>query len=160
MSMNRDADGREDGRVAAAILPVDGRGGVRVLEAEPDGQPSLHVKVLERTAIVRFVDAEILFEEATVRALGDQLARLIEEGGYTRLVLNFSGVQYLSGAMLGRLAGLQKQLDPARGRIQLCGLEQLPRDVLRITHLDRVFDIRSDEAEALGLAPHDRDGCS
>jgi anti-anti-sigma regulatory factor len=159
MSMNRDDYGRVNERAAATILPVGGQGEVLVIGAEPDGQPSLHVKVLERTAIVRFVDAEILFEEATVKALGDQLARLIEVDGYTRLLLNFSGVRYLSGAMLGRLDCLQQNLVPARGSIQLCGMEQLLRDVLRIKHLDRAFDVFADEAEALGLARSDRDAC-
>jgi anti-anti-sigma factor len=61
------------------------------------------------------------------------------------------GVRYLSGALLGRLAGLQKRIEPGRGRIQLCSLDPLLQDMLRITHLDRVFDSFTDEAEALGL---------
>jgi hypothetical protein len=32
----------------------------------------------------------------------------------------------------------------------LCGLDALLRDMVRITHLDQVFDICGDEAEALG----------
>jgi anti-anti-sigma regulatory factor len=57
----------------------------------------------------------------------------------------------LSSELLGILASLQRQVDPARGRIQLCGLDPLLRDMLRITHLDGVFDVCDDEAEALGL---------
>jgi anti-anti-sigma factor len=102
-------------------------------------------------ALVRFVDAEILFEEAAVRALGEQLDRLIEGEGHTRLVLNFRGVRYLSCAVLGIMAGLQKKVDPSDGCIRLCGLDPLLRDMVRITRLDRVFDVCTDEAEALGL---------
>jgi anti-sigma B factor antagonist len=109
------------------------------------------VRVIERTAIVHFLDGEILFEEAVVRAIGDQLERLIEEG-HTRVLLNFGGVRYLSCALLGRLAALQKaKIDPVRGRIQLCGLDPLLKDVLRITRLEREFDVCADEAQALGL---------
>jgi anti-anti-sigma factor len=109
------------------------------------------VRVIERTAVIQFVHAEILFEEAVVRAIGDQLDRLIE-GGETRLLLNFAGVRYLSCALIGRLAALQKEkIAPVRGRIQLCGLDPLLRDVLRLTHLDRVFDVCGDETDALGL---------
>jgi anti-anti-sigma factor len=100
--------------------------------------------------MVRFEDAEILFEERAVHAVRRQLRRLIEEEGHTRLVVNFAGVRYLSCEVLGILAGLQRRLDPVRGRIVLCGLDQLLRDTLRITHLDRVFDICGDEAAALG----------
>jgi anti-sigma B factor antagonist len=110
----------------------------------------LRVRVIERTAIVHFVDSEILFEEAVVRAIGDRLDRLIA-GGETRLLLNFAGVRYLSCALLGRLAGLQKESDRIGGRLRLCGLDPLLQEMLRITHLDRVFDVCCDEANALGL---------
>jgi anti-anti-sigma factor len=81
--------------------------------------------------------------------VGRELRRLIEEG-HTRLVVNFAGVRYLSTEVLAILAGLQRKVDPARGNIVLCGLDPLLRDMVRIVHLDRVFDICGDEAEALG----------
>jgi hypothetical protein len=119
MSRNRDADERLDVAAATTILPASGRVGVQAAAAEPDGRPRLHVDLLKRTAVVRFLDSEILFGDASARAIGDQLTRLIEDGGHTRLLLNFSGVQCLSGALLGRLVGLQRKLASARGCIQL-----------------------------------------
>jgi anti-anti-sigma factor len=106
--------------------------------------------LIERVAIIRFEGVEILFEEAALQAVGEQLNRLIVEG-HTRLVLNFEGVRYLSSHLLGILARLQTKDGPARGYLQLCGLDPLLRDMLRITHLDGVFDVCRDEAEALGL---------
>ena len=150
MSKNRHADELPNVRVAA-ILPADGRGGIQAAAAEPDGQPRVRVKVIERTVLVRIVNADFFFEESAVRALGDELDRLIEEEGHTRLLLNFAGVQHLSCAALGRLVALQRKLVPARGGIRLCGLNPLLQDMLRITHLDRAFDVYTDEAEALGL---------
>jgi anti-anti-sigma factor len=138
----------------SAIRPTritDGDGRPMVPEAGPAGQPRLIVRTIERTALVRFEDAEILFGEEAVRAICDRIDRLATEGGYTKLVLNFRGVRYLSGAVLGRLAALQEKIGPARGPIQICGLDQLGRDVLRITKLERVFDVCDDEAGALGL---------
>jgi anti-sigma B factor antagonist len=111
------------------------------------------MRTVERTAVVRFEDAEILFEEGAVHAVGRLLHGLIEDEGHTRLVVNLTGVRYLSSEVLGILAGLQREVDPVRGRIVLCGLDPLLRDMVRITHLDRVFNIYSDEAEALGLVP-------
>jgi anti-anti-sigma factor len=115
------------------------------------------VRTVERTAVVRFEEAEILFEEGAVHAVGRELHRQIEEEGHTRLVVNFAGVRYLSSEVLGILAGLQRKVDPVRGSIVLCGLDPLLRDMVRITHLDRVFDICADEAEALGLVIHSGD---
>jgi anti-anti-sigma factor len=108
------------------------------------------VGTVEPTAVVRFEGAEILFEESAVHTVGRELRRLIEDEGHTRLVVNFAGVRYLSTEVLAILAGLQRQVDPVRGSIVLCGLDPLLRDMVRITHLDRVFDICDDEAEALG----------
>ena len=59
--------------------------------------------------LVRLIEAEVLFEESAVRAVGDQLDRLVELG-HTRLLLNLGGVRYMSGALLGRLAGLHKRI--------------------------------------------------
>jgi anti-sigma B factor antagonist len=110
------------------------------------------VRTVERTAVVRFEDAEILFEESAVHAVGRELHRLIEDEGHTRLVVNFAGVRYLSTEVLAILAGLQRKVEPVRGRIVLCGMDPLLRDMVRITHLDRIFDICGEEAEAFGVA--------
>ena len=109
----------------------------------------MRVRTIERTAIVCFQDTEVLFEESAVRVVGQQLRRLVE-GGHTRLVVNFGGVRYLSSEDLGILAGLHKKVEQARGRIQLCGLDPLLREMVQIPHLDRVFDVCGDEVEALG----------
>jgi hypothetical protein len=45
----------------------------------------------------------------------------------------------------------------ARGRLRLCGLDPPIRDVLRICHLDRVFEVYADETAALGDGPADWD---
>jgi hypothetical protein len=50
------------------------------------------VRTVEPTAVVRFEEAEILFEEGAVHTVGREIHRLIEEGGHVRLVVNFAGV--------------------------------------------------------------------
>ena len=120
---------------------ADGRAVFGALCTDPDRQQRLQVRMVDRTAIVHFVDPGLFFEEAVVRSICDQLNGLIEQG-YTRLLLNFGGVKHLSGDLLGRLTELQKRkLDLVRGRIQLCGLDSPSQDVLRIAHLDRMFDV-------------------
>jgi len=153
MSRYPSTDGRDHARGAPAASSSDGSRGDRWDISEAAGRPRLRVRTVERTAVVRFEDAEILFEEGAVHAVGRELHRLIEEEGHTRLVVDLAGVRYLSSDVLGILAGLQKEVDPLRGSIVLCGLDQLLRDMLRITRLDRVFDVCGDEAEALGLMP-------
>jgi anti-anti-sigma factor len=120
-------------------------------DPEAAAGPRLRVQTIERTAICCIEDAEILFAEADVHAVREQLHRLVEDEGYSRLLLNFTGVRHVSCAVLGILANLQRKLGPTGGCIQLCGLDPLLQDMVRITHLDRVLDICTDEAEALDL---------
>jgi anti-anti-sigma factor len=112
------------------------------------------VQTIERTAIFRIEAAELLFAEGDIHAVSEQLHRLVEGAGYSRLLLNFTGVRHVSSAVLGILANLQRKIGPAGGRIQLCGLDPLLQDMVRITHLDLVFEICTDEAEALGLSAY------
>jgi anti-anti-sigma factor len=154
MSRCKHDDGRDDARTATEFIPSHDGAGTSWESLPDDGTPPrLQMQVIERTAIVRFLNSETLFEEAAVHTVGRELRRLIEDEGHTRLVMNFTGVQYLSTEVLAILAVLQRKVDPARGSIVLCGLDPLLRDMVRITHLDRVFDICGDEAEALGLKP-------
>ena len=150
MSRYPSTDGRDHGRGAPEASSSDGSRGDRWDITEAAVRPNLRVRTVERTAVVRFEDAEILFEESAVRTVGRELRRLIEEG-HTRLVVNFAGVRYLSTEVLAILAGLQRKVDPVRGRIVLCGMDPLLRDMVRITRLDRFFDICDEEAEAIGL---------
>jgi anti-anti-sigma factor len=150
MSQYPSSDGRDHVGIATQASSSDG-GRVGSWDiSETAGRPNLRVRTVERTAVVRFEDAEILFEEKAVHMVRRELRRLIEEEGHTRLVVNLAGVRYLSSEVLGILAGLQREVNPVRGSIVLCGLEPLLRDIVRITHLDRVFDVCGDEVEALG----------
>ena len=151
MSNHRKIDERDRVRIATeAVARTDDRGDPGNFPAQGDAPPRLRVRTIERAAILRFEGAEILFEESAVRAVSEQLNRLVDEG-HTRLVVNFGGVRYLSSDVLGILAAVHKKIERARGRIQLCELDPLLRDMLRITHLDRVLDVCTDEAEALEL---------
>ena len=147
-------DERHGVRIAIeTVARTDDRRDPGDFPAQADAPPRLRVRTIERAAILCFEGAEILFEESAVRAVSEQLNRLVEEG-HIRLLVNFGGVRYLSSDVLGILAAVHKKIDPARGRIQLCGLDPLLRDMLRITHLDRVLDVCADEAEALGHLAH------
>src|SRR5207302_1029319 len=82
--------------VALASLPLaDGREEIDEDPSQGRGRPRLRVRIIERTALIRFEDAELLFDEELIRALGQQLDRLIREDGHSRLLVNFGGVQYL-----------------------------------------------------------------
>ena len=150
------SENHDEGPASASVVlpslpPTDGRVEVRKSPSAAGVRPWLRIQIIERTALIRFEDAAFFFDEEVIRELGAQLDRLIKEDGHSRLLLNLGGVRYLSSDVLGKLAWLHKQLEPKRARVQVCGLDPLVRDMLRINHLDGVFDVCDDEAEALGL---------
>src|SRR5262245_38314254 len=122
MSQYPATDGRDQRRGPTEASSSDGSRGDRWDITEAAGRPRLRVRTVEPTAVVRFEDAEILFEEGAIQTVGRELRRLIEDEGHTRLVVNFAGVRYVSTEVLAILACLHRRIDPVRGSIVLCGL--------------------------------------
>jgi anti-anti-sigma factor len=86
-----------------------------------------------------------------VMELLDLLDMSVLDGAVGKLVLDFRGIQTVSSAALGKLVKLVGRARSVSGRLALCRLHTDLRQVLRITRLDRVFDIFDDEAEALAV---------
>ncbi|MCG8587627.1 MAG: STAS domain-containing protein [Pirellulales bacterium] len=99
-------------------------------------------------AVVRFVDFKIL-DEANIQEMGQELFHLVEQDGYKKVLLNFSNVQFLSSAALGKLITLDKKVKKAGGQLKLSNILPDIYEVFAITKLNRLFDIREDEADAL-----------
>lgn len=108
------------------------------------------LKVTENGAVtvVRFADSRILHEEH-IQELGDELFRLVEMDNRKAILLNFSSVEFLSSAALGKLITLEKKVKAAGGRLKLCNIRPEIYEVFAITRLNKLFDIRDDETAAL-----------
>lgn len=69
----------------------------------------------------------------------EQAFRRVTEAGACRIVLDLSGVEYISSGGLRAIIVLLKTLDRAGGRLVLCCLSPFVAEVFEITHLaDRV----------------------
>ena len=98
--------------------------------------------------LVRFNDRRII-EAASIQELGNELAALIEKEGAKSVILNFSTVDFLSSAALNQLIKLVPKVKATQGKMRLCGLKPEIKEVFEITKLDRLFDIKNDETDAL-----------
>ena len=99
-------------------------------------------------SVVRFVDRKIL-DEANIQELGQELFQLIEDDNRKNLLLNFSSVEFLSSAALGKLITLDKKVKANGGRLKLSNIRPEIYEVFAITKLNKLFDIKDDEADAL-----------
>ncbi|HZZ73900.1 MAG TPA: STAS domain-containing protein [Pirellulales bacterium] len=108
------------------------------------------IKVSESgdVTIVRFVDQKIL-DEANIHDMGQELFTLVEEQTGKKLLLNFTNVEFLSSAALGKLITLDKKVKAHNGRLKLSNIRPEIYEVFAITKLNKLFDIRDDEASAL-----------
>lgn len=93
------------------------------------------------------VRGPIILGEGNVR-LRSAIAELLEKGCF-KLLLNLAEVSYVDSSGLGEMV---KALTTARsrgGQLKIASLNKRLADLLRVTHLESVFDIASDEAGAL-----------
>ena len=81
--------------------------------------------------------------------MGQELFGLVENDGRKNLVLNFESVEFLSSAALGKLITLDRKVKAAKGRLKMCNIRPEIFEVFQITKLNKVFDIRKDEADAI-----------
>lgn len=80
--------------------------------------------------------------------LRDAVRGLIKEGK-KKIILNLSGVDYLDSSGVGQLVGSFTAVRNAGGELKLMNLTQKVSDVLHVTKLYTVFDIKDDEFTAI-----------
>ena len=108
----------------------------------------LEVAEVGDVTVVRFVDRKIL-DDANIQEMGLELFQLVEEDQRSKLLLNFSQVDFLSSAALGKLITLDKKVKAHGGKLRFSNIRQEIYEVFAITKLNKLFDIREDEAAAI-----------
>lgn len=108
----------------------------------------LDVSETNGVTVVRFRDPKII-EDINIQELGQEMFRLVEVDGRDRVLLDFSSVEFLSSAALGKLITLDKKMKAHGGVLKLSSIRPEIYEVFAITKLTRLFDIRKDEADAL-----------
>jgi anti-sigma B factor antagonist len=99
-----------------------------------------HVTILDVTGRI------VLGDE--IGALRDAVRNLIADGK-KKIILNLVGVDYIDSSGVGELVGSFTTLRNAGGELKLLNLTQKVHDVLHVTKLYTVFDIKDDEFTAV-----------
>ena len=98
--------------------------------------------------VVNFIDRKIL-DEQNIQKIGEDLFSLVDELGRKKILLNFSNVEYLSSAALGKFITLNKKVGASGGKLVMCNINDEIFEVFEITKLNRLFNIQKDEQTAL-----------
>ncbi len=100
--------------------------------------------------VVTFSDSKII-DEDEIQELGQELYDLVERDGHRKFVLNFSQVEFLSSAALGKLISFEKKVSTHDGELILTNIRPEIYEVFAITKLTKLFQIKDDEADALAV---------
>jgi anti-sigma B factor antagonist len=110
------------------------------------------IEITESTSVtvVRFKDQKII-DPGAIQELGEELFDLVDREGRAKLVLNFSNVEFLSSAALGKLITFHKKAQKEGSEIVLTNISPEIFQVFAITNLDKLFTIKDTEADALAI---------
>jgi anti-anti-sigma factor len=92
--------------------------------------------------------------DTTTSAAVEESIRHAVDAGARDLVVDFSGVEYISSAGLRVFLLLAKRMRDLQGRLVLCGMPEPVRQVFRLAGFMPLFRVEpSREAALAGLAP-------
>ena len=108
----------------------------------------LEIQEIGNVSVVRFRDPRII-DPLEIEALGRQLYQVLEFKNCSKLVIDFSPVEFLSSATLGKLISLHRKAKVCKSALRLCNLRPEIRQLFHLCNLDRVFEIRENLAAAI-----------
>ena len=110
----------------------------------------IDVREIDGVNVIRFTDKH-LFDERTVREVGEQIAAALpNDGSPIKVVIDFTDVALVSSSLLSKLILLQRRVEASKGRMRLCEMSAVVQSVFRTSNLDRLFAIDRDQRSALG----------
>jgi anti-sigma B factor antagonist len=124
------------------LLPVHSQGNAMT------DRRRMSVTKIGDLATVRFTDKKIV-DSGNIEEMGEEMFSLVDKDHIKHVLLNFEGVEFLSSAALNKLILMDKRVKQVGGVLRLCSLKAEIMEVFTITRLNRVFDIRKTESDAL-----------
>lgn len=108
------------------------------------------LKIIEEgdVTVIGFLDISLL-DETSIQQFGKEIENIIQNKEKIKLVLSFKNIEYLSSAVLGRLAKMYKLAKAKEGIIKLCNIKSNIMQVFKVTKMDKIFEIFPDEEKAV-----------
>ena len=108
----------------------------------------LDLEDVGEVTVARFIDKKIL-DETNIQVIGNQMFALVEDDGCRKVLLDFSNIEYLSSAALGKLIVMDKKVKAAQGQLKMCSVRPDILEVSKITRRDKLFSIFDSREQAL-----------
>ncbi len=80
--------------------------------------------------------------------LGEAVRQCLEQG-HRKIIIDFTKVSVLDSSGLGELVGCYTSIKNRQGVLRICGLNSRIFNLMQMTSLHSVFEVKDTEAEAL-----------
>jgi anti-anti-sigma factor len=114
-------------------------------------KPTYFVIETRVDVVVARITKPSLSEEDNIEQLGQELSMLVDQFGCRLLVVDFELVIMITSAALGKFIALHRNLHRREGRLVMCGVAGMVRDVLNATKLNEYFAVTATTDEAVAL---------
>jgi len=102
----------------------------------------------EDVLVVGFTDIKIL-DDTRIQQLGKELLEQVAIAPAGKMVLDFSGVSFMSSAMIGKLVLLNKKCRQDEVNLKMCNISPNVAEAFKIMKLNKLFDIQKDQEKAI-----------
>lgn len=108
------------------------------------------IKIEEQkgVTVATFVNV-VMLDETSIKEPGDALEELIKSSEKINLVIDFSKIEFVSSAVLGRLVKIRKIVKTRGSKLALCGMAKDLKQIFKVTKLDKAFKIHDTREKAL-----------
>ena len=115
----------------------------------------IEIDSVNDVSVVKLKDEKVM-APAQIETLGAGLLSLVEtsptkDGASTgtNVLINFENVRFFSSGAINKLIVLEKRVRAGGGKIRLSNMQPEVRDLFSYTNLDQMFDILSNQTEAI-----------
>ena len=108
----------------------------------------LDIREIGDVTVVGFRDPRVT-NPLEIEELGRQLYQVLEFKNCAKMVIDFSPVEFISSSTIGKLISLNRKVKLCKAGLRLCSMRPEVREIFHFCNLERVFDIRESQADAI-----------
>ena len=98
---------------------------------------------------IRLTDSS-LFDVPRYEELRDELIRFVDQQQPSRLIVDFSAIEYCSTAVIAAVLMVKRRMEPEGGQMKLSGMNEAVRETFQYLKLDGIiFDIHTSNEAAV-----------
>ena len=109
---------------------------------------TLITRTHEDVLIAYFQDARII-DAKRIQGLGEELAELVANPRYEKIILNFQNVSFMSSAMISKLIHFGKRCKASDTRLCFCDINENIEQIFEVMQLGKVFAVSQSEDKAI-----------